>query len=138
MSQSILMLEHDDDDRYITESVFGEHRFDIKIHFVNTADEFFYYLRDRLKQRAPLPSLILLNYHAKPSNAVEVLKEIKSNPGLKQIPVVVLSGSVKPEIIEECYASGASSFIQKPWKAGETEEKISNFIRYWFETVLLP
>jgi CheY-like chemotaxis protein len=138
MTQSILMLEHDEDDRYITESVFGEHRFDVKIHFVTSSDDFFQYLSSRLKERAPLPSLILLNYHAKPTNAVDVLKQLKSNPTLKQIPVVILSGSVKQEIIEECYANGASSFIQKPWKAGETEEKISNFFRYWFETVVLP
>jgi CheY-like chemotaxis protein len=137
MSRSILMLEHDDDDRYITQSVFGEHRYDVKIHFVNSADEFFRYLNDCL-HRSSLPSLILLNYYAQPVNAVDVLKQLKANADFRQIPVIVLSDAVTPEIIDECYLHGASSFIQKPWKAGETEEKISSFFRYWFETVLLP
>jgi CheY-like chemotaxis protein len=135
MSRSILMLEHDDDDRYITQAVFDEQRYDVKINFVSSAEEFFQYL-ERVEK--DLPSLILLNYYATPVNAVEVLKRLKQNEVYRRIPAVVLSGSVKSEIIEECYASGATSFIQKPSKASEAEAKIKSFFHYWFETVHLP
>ncbi len=132
------MLEHDDDDRYITQAVFDEQRYDVKINFVGSAEEFFQYLERAGKSNNGLPSLILLNYYAKPVNAVDVLKRLKQHDIYRRIPAVVLSGSVKSDIVEECYASGASSFIQKPSKAEETEKKIKNFFHYWFETVHLP
>jgi CheY-like chemotaxis protein len=138
MARTILMLEHDDDDRYITQTVFNDHRYHVSLEFVNTSFELFSFLSNCDKNHLPLPSLILLNYHAGPSNAVEILTELKRNHALIHIPVVVLSGSVKQEIIKECYDAGASSFIQKPSNADDTDKKISNFFRYWFETVELP
>jgi response regulator RpfG family c-di-GMP phosphodiesterase len=138
MSRPILMLEHDDDDRYITQAVFDEHRYDIKLHFVNTSQEVFEYLERSEKTGLGVPSLILLNYHAVPSNAVEILNEIKAGKRYNHIPVIVLSGTVKKEIIKACYTAGASSFIQKPVKVSDTDTKITNFFRYWFETVELP
>jgi response regulator RpfG family c-di-GMP phosphodiesterase len=138
MTRTILMLEDDEDDRYITQAIFDEHRYDIRINFVTTSQDVFAYFAQCEKSNTRLPSLVLLDYHASPSNAVEILHEIKRGKKYAHIPVVVLSGSVKPEIIHECYAAGASSFIQKPWKVKETDAKISSFFRYWFETVELP
>jgi response regulator RpfG family c-di-GMP phosphodiesterase len=132
------MLEHDEDDRYITQAVFDEHRYNIKLDFVNTSNEIFAQLIDCDKNNRKYPSLILLNYHAAPLNAVQIIQDLKADDRFNHIPVVVLSGSVKSEIIKECYDAGASSFIQKPWKAEETDFKVSNFFRYWFETVELP
>jgi CheY-like chemotaxis protein len=138
MSRTILMLENDDDDRYITQATFDEHHFDIKIHFVATSPEVFDHLAACEKNGLSFPSLILLDYHATPSNAVEILKELKAQKKYCHIPVVVLSGSVKNEIIQACYAAGASSFIQKPSKLLDTDAKINNFFQYWFKTVELP
>jgi CheY-like chemotaxis protein len=138
MSRTILMLEHDDDDRYITQSVFDDHRYDIKLHFVNTSSEVFTFLEQCSGVTQRFPSLILLNYHASPSNAVDILKELKMNTKYNHIPAIVLSGSVKDEIIRDCYNAGASSFIQKPASSEGTDKKISSFFKYWFETVELP
>lgn len=132
------MLEHDDDDRYITQAVFDEQHLNVAVEFVSSANEFFLHLDRCDGNKETLPALILLNYHAKPNTAVEVLKKLKEHPTYKRIPAVVLSGSVKPEIVQECYENGASSFIQKPWNAGETEETIKKFFNYWFQTVVLP
>jgi CheY-like chemotaxis protein len=132
------MLEHDDDERYIAQSVFDDHHYDIKIHFVETSNEVFTYLAECERTRSRFPSLILLDYLATPSNAVEILNELKADGRFSHIPVVVLSGSVKSDIIQECYAAGASSFIQKPSEAKEAENKVSSFVKYWFQTVELP
>src|SRR6185369_7768232 len=112
---SILMLEHDNDDRYITQAIIDEHNFPIRLYFVNNSDELISYL----EKARELPSLILLNQHSVPLNAVEILRQIKANPGYNHVPVVVLSGIKNPNMIRECYSSGASSFIQKP--AGHVE-----------------
>jgi CheY-like chemotaxis protein len=137
MNRTILMLEHDEDDRYITQASFDEARVDVSLKFVTNSQDLFNYLHACKTKKSVFPALILLNYHAYPLSASEILKNLKSDPELSRIPVVVLSGSVREDIVQECYASGASSFIQKPWSSDETSLKISNFIRYWFETVEL-
>jgi response regulator RpfG family c-di-GMP phosphodiesterase len=138
MSRTILMLEHDEDDRYITQTVFDENHFDIKLQFVTTSDELYAHLMVCDKNNLRYPSLILLNYHASPSTASEIINTLKSKATYQHIPVVVLSGSVHEDIIRECYSAGASSFIQKPARSNDTNAKISSFFNYWFKTVELP
>jgi CheY-like chemotaxis protein len=138
MSRSILMLEHDDDDRYITQSVFDQHHYPVKLHFVSNSDELFSFLSSCAENGVAFPSLILLNHYAVPLNSVEILKRLKGDDRYVHIPVVVLSGTLSHDILHECYSVGASSFIQKPALNRETNEKISTFVRYWFETVQLP
>ena len=137
MNHTILMLEHDDDDRYITQAVFDENRYPVSLQFVSDSRELTGYLQRCAKDGTELPALILLNYHAFPTNGLGVLHDLKANPAFKHIPVVVLSGSIHPDIIRQCYDAGASSFIQKPSMSDETNTKIQNFIRYWFQTVEL-
>lgn len=138
MIRSILMLEHDDDDRYITQAVFDENNYSVKLHFVDNSDDLFAFLISCEKQFNPFPTLILLNHYAAPQNAVDILKDLKSNPKYAHIPVVVLSGTANKEILQRCYAMGANSFILKPASSAEVNDKISSFVRYWFETVELP
>jgi CheY-like chemotaxis protein len=138
MSRTILMLENDDDDRYITQATFDEHRYDILIEFVSTSVELFDHLLACEKNERDFPALILLDYHSTPSNAVDILRELRSQRKYSHIPVVVLSGSVKSDIVKACYEAGANSFIQKPSKATDTDTKIATFFQYWFKTVELP
>ena len=132
------MLEHDEDDRYITQQVFDENQFNVKLQFANTSDELYAYLMVCEKNDAPFPSLVLLNYHTYPSTAKEIVQRLKTNPKYQHIPVVVLSGTVREDIIKECYGAGANSFIQKPSRSADTVQKIGNFFNYWFKTVELP
>lgn len=138
MKRSILMLEHDDDDRYITRAVFEENHYAVKLHFVDSSNDLFAFLISCERSFLPYPALILLNHDARPANAVEILRDLKADQRYMHIPVVVLSGSFNDEIVQDCYAAGANSFITKPSSGKETNEKIANLIRYWFETVELP
>ncbi|MFZ6010669.1 MAG: response regulator [Bacteroidota bacterium] len=135
-SPEILMLEHDDDDRYVTQTLFSENRFNAQFTFVNSSDDLLAYLHEK-KTKNSYPSMILLDQMSSPLSAIEVLQEIKSDKLCRHIPVVVLGGVANKELIKECYAAGASSFIIKPDTHEETERKISDFIHYWFETVEL-
>jgi CheY-like chemotaxis protein len=137
MSRTILMLEHDDDDRYITQALFDENNLNISIKFVTNSNELNSYLETCSIKKNRLPSLILLNYHAAPLNAIEILKHLKSQVNYSYIPVIVLSGSTHPDIVRDCYLQGASSFIQKPALSVEAKAKILSFVKYWFETVQL-
>jgi CheY-like chemotaxis protein len=137
MNRTILMLEHDEDDRYITQSVINENRFDVKIQFVANSTELFNTLDAARSTKDGLPTLILINYHTSPLSAVEILSKLKRDEAIGHIPVVVLSGSVNPDAVRACYQAGASSYIRKPWSGKDTEAKISTFIKYWFNTVEL-
>jgi CheY-like chemotaxis protein len=136
-SPVILMLEQDDDDRFITNSVFEDNQYKAQLEFVNNGDMVFNYLEHCRENRRSFPSLILINLHATPQDGRAVLKQLKENPHYKHIPVVILSGSNDPIMARECYMLGASSFIQKPAAINETNEKISSFFKYWFNTVEL-
>jgi len=138
MKRSILMLEQDEDDRYITQAVFDENRYPVTLHFVESSNDLFAFLVSCEKKFMSFPSVILLNHNASPRNAVEIIKELKSNSLYAHIPVVVLSGSANHELLHRCYEVGANSFIIKPSSTKEINDKISTFIRYWFETVALP
>lgn len=131
----ILMLEHDQDDRFLSQSFLGQ--YPVQLEFVNYSDELFAYLDGTQRNEAPLPVLILINLHATPQDGREILQELKAHPLYKSIPVIILSGISSETIVKECYALGASSFIRKPILIDDTDGKISTFFRYWFETVEL-
>jgi response regulator RpfG family c-di-GMP phosphodiesterase len=129
----LLMLEQDEDDRYITQTVIEEQNCKIDLRFAYNSHEVFSFL----KYSNELPSLIMLNQYSTPLNALDILKRLKANPEYNFIPIVVLSGTKNSGMIKECYANGASSFIQKPVGNHETNYKITTFIKYWFETAEL-
>jgi FixJ family two-component response regulator len=68
----------------------------------------------------------------------EVLEFLKSDPHLKRLPVVVLSGSSNQQEIERCYAAGANSYICKPTGINQVFSMASDLVSYWFEQTKLP
>lgn len=133
----ILMLENDPDDRYITEIFFKEHSFDIPIHFSSSSTEFFASLDRCVNNAEPFPSLVLLSMSSTPLNAIEVLQKLRAGHHYNHVPAVVLCGVADEQVIRDCYAAGANSFIVKPSGNDKTDKKILNFLNYWFQTVEL-
>jgi CheY-like chemotaxis protein len=68
----------------------------------------------------------------------EVLRDIKSDPTLKRIPVVVLSTSSNERDIARAYAAGENSYIVKPMTYEELVKAIEGLNSYWFDLVQLP
>ena len=134
---TILMLESDPDDRFLTSSVISEFPYQLKLAFVNYGEELFKFLEHRRETGDAFPSLILLSLTANTSDGLSVLKRLKSNPLYHHIPVIVLTGVKQTSVIKECYALGANSFIEKPSSAYDTNRKIASFLKYWLETVEL-
>jgi CheY-like chemotaxis protein len=134
---TILMLESDTDDRFITTSIISEFPYKLDLAFVNYGEELFKYLGHCRENGNALPSLILLSLTANLRDGLEVLRQLKANPLYNHIPVIVLTGVKQKAVVKECYALGASSFIEKPISAQDTNTKIANFLKYWLETVEL-
>lgn len=97
------------------------------------------YLHQKGQYRnAPRPGLILLDLNMPRKEGREALKEIKSDPALRQIPLVVLTTSQAEEDIFRSYDLGANSFISKPVTFNGLVEAIKDLGKYWFAVVDLP
>lgn len=124
----VYMLEDDSDDRYITETTIAELDLPIEIRFFSDSSHFVNFLSE-----AETASLILIDYNSKPDNGVDVLKTIKASNKHSGTPVVILSDSQLARFKAECYANGASSFIQKPSKMDKTKFVVQEFFNYWLQ-----
>ena len=131
------MLEGDDDDRFITQSMFDEKQANVTLVFVINSNELLKYLADAKSGMSEMPAMVLLSYRAAPMNAVDILRALKADPVCKYVPVVVLSDALPQPSIRQCYSEGAVSVILKAISSQDVDQKISAFIRYWFQTVEL-
>ncbi|MDY7021130.1 MAG: response regulator [Cyanobacteriota bacterium] len=141
-SITILVAEDDEDDRFLMQEALEENRLANDLHFVEDGEELMDYLLHQGKysdpESSPRPSLILLDLNMPRKDGREALKEIKANPDLRQIPIVVLTTSKAEEDILRTYDLGVSSFIGKP-VVFESMVKIMKMLgTYWFEIVELP
>lgn len=136
----ILMAEDDVDDRLLAKDALAESGLDGELRFVDNGEELLDYLHRRGKfdgQVVP-PGLILLDLNMPVKDGREVLREIKSNPALRQIPVVVLTTSHADTDIELIYHLGANSFITKPVRYELLVDVMRILSQYWLNTVELP
>ena len=139
---TIIMADDDPDDRQLAKEAFEECRLANEVHFVEDGEELMEYLSRRGKYsdlpQAPLPALILLDLNMPRKDGREALKEIKSDPELKRIPIVVLTTSKAEEDILRTYDLGVNSYVTKPVTFESLVETIKVLGKYWFEIVELP
>jgi len=112
------------------------------LRLVEDGEELIDYLHRRGKyaepDSSPHPDLILLDLKMPRKSGHQALEEIKGNPELKRIPVVVLTTSKAEEDIIHAYNLGANSFIVKPTTFGALTEAMKTLERYWFKLTTLP
>lgn len=139
---TILMADDDPDDRDFARSAMQESRLANDLRFVEDGEELINYLR-RLGRYAnpkdsPRPGLILLDLNMPRKDGREALREIKSDPALKNIPIVVLTTSKAEEDILRSYNLGANCFITKPVTFDGLVEVVKVLNRHWLQIVELP
>lgn len=138
----ILIAEDDDDDFLLVSEAFEESRLLIDIYRARDGEELMEFLQYRGKfsdpESAPRPSLILLDLNMPRKDGREALAEIKADPALRMIPVVILTTSKAEEDIIRTYGLGVNSFIRKPVDFIEFTRIIQTLGDYWFEIVQLP
>ena len=137
----ILMADDDADDRLLAQDALAESKIPSELHFVENGEELMDYLNRRGKYSAtlaPRPGLILLDLNMPKKDGREALREIKSHPDLRRIPVVILTTSGADADIGQIYDSGANSFITKPVSFEALVNVMRTLGQYWFETVVLP
>jgi two-component system response regulator len=135
----ILIAEDDPDDRVLTKEAFEESRLLNEVYFVEDGEELINYLERKGEYaEAQRPNLILLDLNMPKKDGREALKEIKSNPDFRRIPIVVMTTSKAEEDIFRSYDCGASSYITKPVTFEGLVDVIKTLGKYWVEVVELP
>ena len=139
---TILIADDDADDRMMASEALEESRLANDLRFVEDGEELLDYLYHRGRfagaDDSPRPGLILLDLNMPRKDGREALREIKSDPGLRSIPVVVLTTSKAEEDIYRTYDLGVNSFITKPVQFESLVEVMKTLGKYWFEIVELP
>jgi CheY-like chemotaxis protein len=138
----ILVAEDDDDDYLLTREVLEEGGIPARLIRVKDGEVLMEYLLRKGKyadpRDSPVPSFILLDLNMPRKDGREALQEIKSNPKLRRIPVVVFTTSKAEEDIAHTYLSGANSFIRKPVTFADFTRTVAGIKEYWEEIVTLP
>ena len=138
----ILMADDDADDRLLAQDAFKENRLGNELRFVEDGEELLDYLYRRGKyvdpESSPRPGIILLDLNMPRLDGREALKEIKADPDLHSIPIIVLTTSSAEEDIARTYDLGVNSFITKPVTFEGLVEVIKKTGWYWLEIVELP
>jgi len=135
----ILLIENDPAMAHLTREAFKEAGLFEQIVAVSNGDDALAYLRREQKYAAsPYPDLIFLDLHLPKKSGFEVLTEIKSNPKLCAIPVVVISGSNNPDEIRKAYELHASCYVRKPDNLDDFLRFISICFSFWGDVVSLP
>ena len=139
---AILVADDDSDDRLMIKDAFHENRLANDLKFVEDGEALMDYLHRSGKYKnpetSPRPGLILLDLNMPKKDGREALKEIKEDPVLRGIPIVILTTSKAEEDIYRTYNLGVNSFITKPVTFESLVTITRDLGRYWFEIVALP
>jgi CheY-like chemotaxis protein len=139
---NILMAEDDADDRLLIGEAFAEAGHHSRVTAVPDGGELLRYLRREAKYADPgaypTPDVVLLDLNMPRLDGREALHEIKSDPRLRGIPVIVFTTSRDPDDIENCYLDGANSYIVKPSNYAGLLDAANTIGRYWSDLVQLP
>jgi CheY-like chemotaxis protein len=140
---TILICDDDEDDQALTKQALEDAHISNALMFVEDGEQLLDYLNQRgvyagEKGLAPRPGLILLDLNMPRMDGREALQRIKSDPALRDIPIVVLSTSSADQDIVRSYQMGVNSFITKPVTFTGLVEAMNVLGRYWLEIVELP
>jgi len=135
----ILLVEDNPVDVMMTREAFSNGRICNNLHVVEDGEEAMDFLYRRGKySTAPLPNVILLDLNLPKKDGREVLAEIKADPSLRHIPVIVLTTSESEEDIFKSYELQANCFITKPVDMEQFTRNLECIGDFWFAVVQLP
>lgn len=139
---TILLAEDDPEDSYLIGEALSESRIANKLMVVENGEQLLDYLYMRGAYADPevwpRPGLILLDLNMPLKDGREVLQEIKSDPELRRIPIVVLTTSQAEEDKLRSYDLGVSGYITKPVSFNGLLDAMKAVGRYWLQVVDLP
>ncbi len=136
---TILLVEDNPGDVRLTQEALKDGKLAVNLRVVQNGVEAMAFLRREGEYAdVPRPDLIFLDLNLPKKDGREVLAEIKSNDGLKNIPVVVLTSSEADTDIAKCYNLHANCYITKPVDMEQFATVVQTVENFWFTIVKLP
>ncbi|GMV50135.1 response regulator [Nitrospirales bacterium NOB] len=135
----MLIAEDNEDDIVLIQEAFTDGNLIERIAVVRDGEEALAYLRGEGRyHRTPLPGMVLLDINMPKKSGLEVLREVKADPRLRAIPVVMLTVSERDEDILRSYEQGACSYIRKPVTLSRFISVVREFDLYWSAISKIP
>jgi CheY-like chemotaxis protein len=135
----ILLAEDDPDDQLLTRRALEQSPGAVRMTVVEDGGELLRYLRRTEEyEAARRPDLILLDLNMPRVDGREALREIKTDPELRRIPVVVLTTSEAERDVLESYNLGVNAFVTKPVSFDDLADAMEALGEFWFDFVKLP
>jgi CheY-like chemotaxis protein len=135
----ILLVEDSPSDADLTEEALSDGKVLNHLHWVEDGVEALAFLRRQGKYtKAPRPDLILLDLNLPKKDGREVLAQIKADPSLKRIPVVILSTSAAERDILRTYELNANCYVTKPIDLEQFISVVKLIEEFWLALVKLP
>jgi CheY-like chemotaxis protein len=142
MNPTVLLVEDESNDVYLMEDAFRKAGVAVQLQVVRDGREALRYLRGEGpyadRKQHPLPRLTLLDLNLPYVHGLQVLKQIREEPRLRSLIVVVLTSSVADSDIERAYELGANSYLGKPNNLEAVQELVELIGRYWLSRNRLP
>lgn len=135
----ILLVEDNEGDVILTKIAFKNSAYKNNISVASDGEEAIDFLKKTGDYaNVKTPDIILLDLNLPKKNGLTVLKEIKQDPNLRRIPVVVMSSSQTEQDIVKSYDLQASGYVIKPLSLQKFAEVVDGLDKYWFTIVVLP
>jgi CheY-like chemotaxis protein len=135
----VLLIEDNRGDAVLTRRAFKRATLANEITIAETGEAGLDILRRQGEhETAPRPDIILLDLNLPHMHGKDFLKEVKSDPELRQIPVIILSSSSADSDVSICYDRHANGYITKPVSNDTYDEIVNKIEQYWFGLMQLP
>jgi CheY-like chemotaxis protein len=135
----VLLIEDDAGDELMTREAFDEHKISNRLHIVRDGEEALDFLYRRGQyEKSPRVDLILLDLNLPKYDGRQVLEQIRGNPELTHIPVVILTTSSSEEDILRSYKLHANAYVTKPVDVNDFIAAVRQIDDFFLSVVRLP
>lgn len=122
---NLCYIDDDEDDRSLFHNALNDLQYKGNLLLSDTIDSIF----NRVNFKKQLPDLIFLDLNLKETNGLTCLKLIKAEEHLKEIPVIIFTGSFTESMARQAYVAGAHRFLRKPYLYSHWKRMICYFLR---------
>lgn len=135
----ILLAEDRPQDVRLTQRALKKAGYDVELEVANNGRD----ALERLKRmngfaQLPLPDLVLLDWMMPLVDGREVLQEVRKDPVLRKLPIIVLTTSRTENDVDAAYEGGCNAYLSKPVNPDEFQKTIEALGLFWLEKVVLP
>jgi len=135
----VLLIDDNPADALLVEEALAGGKYESQMRNASDGEEGMAYLRRRERwAQAPRPDLILLDLNLPKKDGREVLAELKADPDLSRIPVIIFSTSEAPQDIARCYELGANCYVSKPLELHRFFSTVRDIVEFWYGCASLP